>query len=326
MTRLSIGENSLVDLKNLESLKRLKTLVLDSNSLTQLDDSIRNLEKLEYFYASNNSIQTIQFNVFKSSLNSLRQLDLSSNKLQIISTELFMLPNLEWLNLSNNSIGKLPAVQSSHIRAVPIYSLDLSGNHLSKFYDYVLYLALNVDMSGNRLKILPKKSISKLTENEVLSRVLKLDQNPLIDPPLEVCVYGLKSIQEYFEDESRQIQLNKGFKIVLLGDCKSGKTSLSYALEDFHTKSNLIEQYQTGNAADLEPNSESKLVEIHEFYMNSSEDNDEMVDRVEAMRKTPAMEERRESRLNFARVLSGDVNRRTSVSKSVNWRTRNINF
>lgn len=288
----------------------------------------------------------------------LRQLDLSSNKLQLISTELFTLPHLEWLNLANNSIAKLPAVQSSHVRAIPIYSLDLSGNLLTKFYDYVLHLALVVDLSYNRLKILPKKSISKLTDGEVMSRVLKLEGNPMVDPPIEACVGGLKSIREYFEEEARHIQLNKGFKIVILGDCKSGKTSLAYALEDFHTKSNLIEQYHTSGPEteqpQQQPTSESKLVEVHEFYMNAKDDEeaDEMLDRL-VERKTGAttpgqqqqptrvgsanrserresrtigpvklrpgaaaglVEERRGSRVGSARL---DKNRRTSLSKSV---------
>lgn len=274
----------------------MRTLILDGNALTQLDDSLRTLEKLEYFHASNNAIHTIQYAHFKNNLNSLRQLDLSGNKLQTISTELFTLPHLEWLNLANNLIGKLPAVHSSHVRAIPIYSLDLSGNQLSKFYDYVLHLAHVVDMSANRLKTLPKKSISKLSESELSSRVLKLDANPMVDPPMDVCADGLRSIREYFEEEARHVQLNKGFKIVILGECKSGKTSLAYALEDYHTKSNLIEQYHTsGSLLDASVSAtddvvvndgvgvaESKLVEVHEFYMNANneDESDESRDKV----------------------------------------------
>lgn len=349
-------------MKNLELLKRLRTLVLDENALTQLDDSLRTLDKLEFFHVSNNAIHTIAYIHFKNNLNSIRQLDLSHNKLTSISTELFTLPHLECLNLANNLIGKLPAVQSSHVRAIPIYSLDLSNNQLSKFYDYVLHLALVVDMSGNRIKTLPKKSISKLTDNEINSRVLRLDANPMVDPPLEVCIYGLKSIREYFEEEARQIQLNKGFKIVILGDCQSGKTSLAYALEDYHTKSNLIDQYHTngGLASDGgEQNAESKLIEVHEFYMNANEEGDELrvVETPTVVVKiTPPtnLESRRESRVGSAglrgrleerrdskftlkpterrgsrvssarRVSTIDANRRSSVSKSVNISLLNV--
>lgn len=182
----------------------MRVLVLDSNSITQLDDSLRSLEKLEYLHISNNALHSIQFSLFKSHLNGIRQLDLSSNRLQAISTELFMLPHLEWLNLANNSIARLPAVQSTtHVRAIPIYSLDLSGNYLSKFYDYVLHLALVVDLSSNRLKTLPKKIISRLTENELAHRVLRLDANPLIDPPLEVPkIYLIHVLIDFFNESS----------------------------------------------------------------------------------------------------------------------------
>lgn len=84
-------------------------------------------------------------------------------------------------------------------------------------------------------------------------------------------MFGLKSIQDYFEEESRQIQINKGFKIIILGDCKSGKTSLAYALEDFFTKSNQMEDTpMTTLDESYADKSESKFIEIHEFFMNTS--------------------------------------------------------
>jgi Leucine-rich repeat (LRR) protein len=196
LARLSLRNNALVDLRHLDTLKRLRILALDGNVLTHLDDSIRNLDKLEYFHASNNEIHTIQFNLFKTSLNSLRQLDLSFNKLTFISTELFTLPHLELLNLSNNSLTKLPVIQASHLRTIPIYSIDLSVNLLTRFYDYVLVLAQNVDFSANRLKTLPKKSILKMNKTELEMKQLKLDGNPLVDPPLEVNI--LKLVDLFF--------------------------------------------------------------------------------------------------------------------------------
>ena len=50
---------------------------------------------------------------------------------------------------------------------------------------------------------------------------------------------------------------------MILGDPKSGKTSLSYAIEDYNCQSNLIEQYNDFD------NTESKFIEIHQFYMNT---------------------------------------------------------
>jgi hypothetical protein len=56
--------------------------------------------------------------------------------------------------------------------------------------------------------------------------------------------------------------MNKGFKILILGDQKSGKTSLSYALEDFNSQSNLMEQSSVNSSQMLEDISESKLMEV----------------------------------------------------------------
>lgn len=58
----------------------------------------------------------------------------------------------------------------------------------------------------------------------------------------------------------------KGFKILVLGEPKSGKTSFCFALEDFNSQSNLIEQFNDNEEK------ESKFIEIHQFYMNSELD------------------------------------------------------
>lgn len=53
---------------------------------------------------------------------------------------------------------------------------------------------------------------------------------------------------------------------MVLGEPKSGKTSFCFALEDFNTQSNLIEQFHE------DEKKESKLIEIYKFYMNSEMD------------------------------------------------------
>lgn len=273
LSRLSMKNNSLVDLKNIEQFRKLKILILDGNSLTQLDETIKTLEKLEYLFASENNLQSIQFNVFKTHLSALRHLDLSSNKLQVVTYDLFMMPHLEILNLSNNQLSKLPQIPGTHLRSVPIFSLDLSSNQLNKFYEYLIQLALNVDMSSNKIKILPKKFLSRLGDAELSAKTLKLDENPLLDPPMDVCRYGLKSIKEYFDEESRHVQLNKGFKIVLMGDTRSGKTLLANVLEDYSMASttNPAEMYFDVDTVNV--TAESKFVETHEFFINTTENN-----------------------------------------------------
>ena len=276
LRRLSIRNNKLAELKNLTNLKKLKFLIVDNNSLTQLDESVRPLDQLEVLVLRKNSINHFDINLFKLSFNCLKQIDLSFNKISSISSELFMLPHLELLNLSNNSLNKLPMIPQSFYRTVPIFSVDISFNQLVRFYDYLLVVGKHVDISSNRIKAIQSKMILKLTMAQISSNTLKLNDNPIVEPPFEIFSQGLKQIREYFDEENLTLQINKGFKIIILGDKQSGKTALAYALEDFNTHSNLIEQYNLTSGS--ETNVESKFFEIHEFTMKSeelsTEDND----------------------------------------------------
>ena len=73
-------------------------------------------------------------------------------------------------------------------RASMIFSIDLSFNQLTKFYDYLLLIALKVDVSNNKIRMIPNDLIKKLNNDMITSRELKLHNNPLIQPavPLEI--------------------------------------------------------------------------------------------------------------------------------------------
>jgi Leucine-rich repeat (LRR) protein len=274
LSRLSLSHNMLSDLKQVEFVKRLRFLVADHNAITQLDENLKQLDRLEFLYLNNNVIQQIHSNLFKASLNTLRHLDLSYNKLQTVQAEMFMLPNLEVLNLSNNQLTRLPLMSTTYFRTQPIYSIDLSCNQLVRFYDYLITLAQNVDLSANKIKTIPSKMLLKLPYETIDDKHVKLDENPLVDPPIELCKYGLSVLKQYFDEINKDVQVNRGFKLAILGESKSGKTSVAYALEDLCTNSNLIEQL--GAVGEHEAAVESKFVDIHEFRLNNNdEDNDE---------------------------------------------------
>lgn len=180
---------------------------------------------------------------------------------------------MEVLNLSNNKLAKLPVVPPHNYRMNPLFVCDISSNKLIRFYEFLLMIAKNIDLSANRIRTVPSRLIEKLTLSQLDSKNLKLDENPLLNPPLEVCKQGLKCLKTWFEEENKKIQLNKGFKILLFGDSKSGKTTLTYALEDYNTQSNLIEQAENATNSD---ETETKFVEIRDFFIknepNESED------------------------------------------------------
>ena len=72
---------------------------------------------------------------------------------------------------------------------------------------------------STKIKIIPSKSIIKLTDNQLETKSLKLELNPLIEPPADVLYYErhlnlkngcLKAIKEYFYESNKKIQINKG--------------------------------------------------------------------------------------------------------------------
>ncbi len=243
LERLSMRDNSIVDLKHVQNFKQLKFLILDSNSITQIEENVAKLKSLEILHLKHNSIVSVDTGLLKANMAFLKQLDLSYNKLSSVALEVFMLPNLEMLNLSNNKIGMLPIVPTSYFRTTPIFLCDLSSNKLIRFYEFLLTICDHVDMSCNRIKTIPMKAFEKLTLNQIEQKVLKIEDNPLVEPPVEFCKYGLKVMKEYFEEANKDVQLNKGFKMIFLGDKGSGKSLLAHALEDFHSQSNLVEQF-----------------------------------------------------------------------------------
>ncbi|RNA13800.1 leucine rich repeat [Brachionus plicatilis] len=209
LLRLSLNNNELVDMKNIEYFKRLRYLILDHNCLTSIDDSVRLLDKLEVLYISNNLIQSINSSIFKSNLYNLKLLDLSFNKLENITTEMLMLPHLESLNVSNNMLVRLPSLPATFFRAQPLFRLDLSNNRLCRFYDYLLAISKHLDLSSNRIKQIPSKAVLKLSEKQVYSKTVKLDKNILVEPSQEICNNGLKAIKEYFDEEHEKLIFNK---------------------------------------------------------------------------------------------------------------------
>ena len=207
LTRLSICNNMITDIKNVYYLKKLKYLVLDNNNLTELDEKLKNLEKLEILHLNHNLITNLDSNLLKQSLNFLKQLDLSSNKLNTIAIEVFTMPSLEILNLSNNKLTKLPVVAPNNYRSNPLFVCDISSNSLTRFYEFLIMIAKNIDLSSNCIKAVPSRLIDRLSISQMESKLLKLDNNPIVNPPIDVCKQGLKILKEWFEEEAKKIQL-----------------------------------------------------------------------------------------------------------------------
>jgi Leucine-rich repeat (LRR) protein len=273
MVHLSAQNNSIGNLKFLEGLRKLRYLNMNGNNISTIDEALYDLDKLEMLYLSHNRLNLLQPKFLRSNLNNLKQLDVSFNCVTFIPAEIFLLPHLDSLNLSNNRITKLPSLPVTFNRSLPINSVDLSSNGLQKFYEYLLTVAVHTDLSANRIRCLPSIAIRNLTVAQSNRKSLKLDGNPLEYPPLDICTSGLRILKLFFEEAALTTPLKHGFKISMIGDDGSGKTSLAYAIEDYNAQTNLMEQLiglveapkNANSALEVPQEIEEKFIEVHEF-------------------------------------------------------------
>jgi len=227
--------------KNLINLKRLKFFVFDHNQLESIDSiDFSQMKKLEYIHIAHN--QLIKFPRNLHQLHHLKNINLSYNRLTSVPVDLFLLNTLDVLNLSHNLIAKLPSMPIAYKRISMIFSIDLSYNHLTKFYDYLLLIAFKIDVSNNRIRMISNDLGKKLNNEMITSRELKINNNPLTQPaiPLELLndnssntINALRLIRNCFDEQQMDANVRQGFKIYMIGPKNSGKTSLANCLEEY---------------------------------------------------------------------------------------------
>ena len=223
------------------NLKNLKFFVFDHNQLQSIDSiDFSQMKKLEYFHIAHN--QLMKFPRGLQQLNHLKNVNLSYNRLTIFPIDLLLVKTLDVLNLSHNLITKLPPMPIAYKRVSMIFSIDLSYNQLTKFYDFLLLIALKVDVSNNKIRMIPNDIIKKLSNDMILSRELKVHNNPLTQPavPMEMLMEdgsntmnALRTIRNCFDEQQIDVSVRQGFKICITGHKNSGKTSLANCLEEY---------------------------------------------------------------------------------------------
>ena len=242
LVRLNFEHNSIdhVD-TNLLNLKRLKVFICDHNHLesTEMID-FSQIKKLEYIHLAHN--QLIKFPRGLQQLHHLRNVNLSHNRLKSFPVDLLLVNTLDVLNLSHNLIVKLPPMPIAVKRASMIFSIDLSFNQLNKFYEYLLFIALKIDVSNNKIRTISSDLMKKLTNELIISRELKIHNNPLTQPavPQEMLhetdsttMNVLRMIRTCFDEQQVDMNVRQGFKICITGCQNSGKTCLANCLEEF---------------------------------------------------------------------------------------------
>lgn len=177
-------------------LHKIESLMLDGNQLRALPPAFTNMQRLKMLNLSSNQFDNFPEVIL--SIRGLEELYLSRNKLTCIPEDLGQLVNLANLWLDNNCITYLPD----------------SIVDLSKLEELVI--------QGNQIAILPD-NFGKLSQ----VNIWKVKDNPLIQPPYEVCMKGIPYIAAYQKELAQsQLAVKPRLKLVLMGMRNSGKTLL----------------------------------------------------------------------------------------------------
>ncbi|XP_062327650.1 malignant fibrous histiocytoma-amplified sequence 1 homolog [Osmerus eperlanus] len=200
--RVDLQRNRLKQVSGLSSLLCLKELNLSRNELLDFPLEVGSLSLLERLYLNQNNIRVVPEGLFPR-LENLQFLKLSTNHLSQLPADLACCRSLAYLNLSHNSLTDLQPL------------VGLSG-----------LTELHVEM--NSVTQLPPG----LFQNSKL-KLFKFSGNPLRVPPEEVCVGGVRDIQNYFTLLFRDPDSNTTactVKTMFLGSSMAGKSTLSRSL------------------------------------------------------------------------------------------------
>lgn len=219
-----LSDNQLTTIPDsLGQLSHLRDLYLTSNKLIAIPASLGQLSNLHGLALSDNQLTHIPDSLGQ--LSNLRVFDLSSNQLTVVPDSLCQLSNLQRLDVSSNQFSALPDSlgQLSNLR-----ELDLSSNQLTVFPDSLCQLPnlQRLDLSKNQLTAV-RRSLAQLGRLQIL----EIDGNPLPEELFAALANGLSAFFRYLDLIASRRVCPRTVKLVLLGEPKSGKTTLLEALK-----------------------------------------------------------------------------------------------
>lgn len=209
-------------------LKSIKILWLSSLHISSLPDTFCHLHKIESLMLDSNQLQTLPPAFTK--LQRLKMLNLSSNHFEVFPEVILSITGLEELYLSRNKLTCVPDVLG---QLVNLANLWLDNNSLTYLPDSIVDLSKleELVLQGNQIAILPDH-FGKLSQ----VNIWKVKDNPLIQPPYEVCMKGIPYIAAYQKELAQsQLAVKPRLKLVLMGMKNSGKTLLRQSIVDEQT-------------------------------------------------------------------------------------------
>ncbi|XP_049722821.1 malignant fibrous histiocytoma-amplified sequence 1 [Elephas maximus indicus] len=232
LEELDVSSNRLRGLpEDISALSALKILWLSGAELGTLPSSFCELASLESLMLDNNGLQALpaQF----SRLQKLKMLNLSSNLFEEFPAALLPLAGLEELYLSRNQLTSVPSLISGLSRLLTLW---LDNNRIRYLPDSI------VELTGLEELVLQGNQIAVLPDNfGQLSRVglWKIKDNPLIQPPYEVCMKGIPYIAAYQKELAHsQPAVQPRLKLLLMGHKAAGKTLLRHCLTEERAEGN----------------------------------------------------------------------------------------
>ncbi|XP_078583239.1 uncharacterized protein LOC144865962 [Branchiostoma floridae x Branchiostoma japonicum] len=209
VTDVKLDRNKLKSLtQEFTELKKIKNLDLGNNVFKTFPAQIKDFRELEVLRFSVNQVEEIPPGVF-TRLPKLKNLRIGSNRLKTLPEDLVSLERLEYLKISSNKFTSFPPqlLQLPNIR--------------------------QVCLSANKITEVPLEFFDKPLE------LFQAEDNPLSEPPQEVCIQGITAIKQYCQSLKAGVTEDRRMKLMLLGDTGAGKTSLCLSLKT--GQSNLVD-------------------------------------------------------------------------------------
>jgi len=209
---LYLNENSLRAIPpHLANLRHLESLDLSNNQISLIANRFCTLRNLRVLNLSFNKLQSLPIGFAQ--LKQLEELMLSHNEITELRDNFCELNNLEILDLSFNQLTALPDM-SGFVRLEELYLSHNKLTILPPSIEEMKHLVI-FDLSHNDLKELPNEisGLVKLAEFSLVSNKLKkipkaicdlhcnhieFGDNPLQEPPKEVCQEGIEAIRKFF--------------------------------------------------------------------------------------------------------------------------------
>ncbi len=224
ITVLDLRANQIINIAPLKGLNQITTLNLHSNQITDISP-LEDLKKIYTLILYRNQITDISF---LKNLHQIKTLDLSENRVVDINS-LEELTQICALSLYRNQIIDISVLKNLN----QIKTLDLSANQVIDISALEnLKLLSQLDLAKNPIKNIPiwitAFSMDIKWTNTWASNIIAFFDNPIETPPIEILKQGKQAIRDWFSANKKKL---REIKILLVGEAKTGKTSLIQKLK-----------------------------------------------------------------------------------------------